>query len=114
MDNILDSWKWIIWFYVITIFPFQIFDFCKLKDSTVKYYARIIFVTLLVFFVVACTCIGVLDYTDKGTLSGNLAMYILIAIIYIQSIIDLITTKSKRNYAFFGILTLAILTYSVI
>ena len=109
MNNILSTGHWIIWFYIIVIFPFQVYDFFQITDKKHKDYIKIIIYSI--FAVIAG--IGAIE-SDKDIYISNLAIYILICLAYLQGLIDYFTHKTKRNRLYCCIFTVAILLYIIL
>lgn len=104
MDVLFQGGNWIIWFYIIVLLPFQIYDICKDKNKGYKNY--LIIVIYASFALIAG--IGTL-VSRKYKMIDSSAFYVILIVAYLQSIIDGFTHKSKRNTFFCCVFTIFIL-----
>lgn len=104
----LDTGHWIIWFYIILIFPFQVYDFINKKKHSVKEYVYAIF-SILVVVVYTCSLIFSSDILNVDLSVDNKIYYGLLGVVYMQSVYNLYQRRTKRNICFFVIFTLVVL-----
>lgn len=96
--------NWIIWFYIIVLLPFQIYDVYKKEDRGYKDY----------IILIICSCFALAAgietlISDKHIIMNSPGLYLILIIAYLQSIIDAFTLKGKRHVLFCGIFTIFIL-----
>lgn len=110
MKEFITGCNWIFWYYILTIFPFQIYDFfCKTGRKLNDYIS--VLLPLILFVGYICT---MLFNADKSRVlmgnATNLAFAILVLVIYMQGVFEIVKEKSIRNYLFVIIQTAAIIT----
>ena len=113
MHNLIMNGHWIIWLYIIVLFPFQLYDFSKREKRKLKDYIYILFITI----VLSLYAYGFLSgryQSDIKLLTEDWVYWLLVFLVYIQSIYEFICKRSKRNTAFFAILTVVILLYIIL
>ena len=94
----------VIWFYVVVIFPSKIYNFHKLEPKKPKDY--LVFSLFSLCVVIAAVC----SLTSETALSTDgLPFYILIGILYIQSILDCFSHRTKWNCLAFCVFTIFLL-----
>ena len=93
--------NWIIWFYIIVLLPFEIYDICKEKERNSKK-------TLMLLICASFAIIAGIQSCIKGknlTISPT-PLYIILLICYIESITTFLQSRTKRDLAFLCIFSL--------
>lgn len=104
MEVLFQKGNWIIWFYIIVLLPFQLYDIYKNKNKGYKN----------CLIIVMCSCFALIAGVEtlisrKYQMIDSSAFYVILLVAYLQSLIDGITQKSKRNTFFCCIFTIFIL-----
>lgn len=107
MDNIINNYNWVIWFYLLVILPFQIYDFYMEHNKNIWNYIKIAIFTILPLITGLNLLIRKINIITPG-----IGLYILIGLCYLQSLYDCFYNKTCRNYWYFGIFTLFIILIS--
>lgn len=109
--NLAFNEYWLIAFYVIVMYPFKLYDLIKLQHKKLKDYMNIGANSLF-----ALLCLFVLSRwsMSANAIFNSQACFVLILIVYIQSLYECVINKTKRNYLFCGIITLSILFYLIL
>lgn len=109
MEKILTSGLWILWFYILVLYPFNLYDFIKDKKKSNKSYLKIAFDTIVVIVSIIFTFASNIDFSIS-----NFALYLLLGLAYLQSILDYFDHKTKRNAIFIFAFSFFIILYIVL
>ena len=109
MDNIFLGSNWVIWFCIIVLLPFNIYDFFQEKAHKKRDYLFLTFTTAIILFT------GIYaSFSEKFSFVDNLGFYILLLIAYLQTIIDSYGKGSTRNVIFSALFTIFIVLLFVV
>lgn len=87
--------NWIVWFYIIVLLPFQIYDICKEKERNSKKTLMLLICASFAIIAGIQSCIK-----GKNMIIGMGPLYLILLICYIDSIITFLQKKTKRDLAF--------------
>ena len=87
--------NWIVWFYIIVLLPFQIYDICKEKERNSKKTLMLLICASLAIIAGIQSCIKGKNLTISPT-----PLYIILLICYIESITTFLQSRTKRDLAF--------------
>lgn len=93
MSDFSLSASWVIWFWIIVILPTQIHEFYVIENKQTKDYLRI---GIYCLFALAAGLLTLFSKTDHPV--SSIAFYILIAILYLQSLYDCFKQRTKWSY----------------
>lgn len=93
--------NWIIWFYIIVLLPFEIYDICKEKERNSKKILMLLIYASLAIIAGILSCIKGKNLTISPT-----PLYIILLICYIESITTFLQSRTKRDLAFLCIFSL--------
>lgn len=110
MKNLIITGHWMIWFYIIVLLPFQVYDFYKKENRKAKDYAYIAFVLIFALIYILSSVFS--SQINNVILQPySILFWTFIIIIYLQSLYELANERSKRNYLFCTIFTIGILMH---
>lgn len=104
MNDFCINAAWIVWFWIVLIFPTKVHDFYVVENKQAKDYLRIGMYTL---FAIAAAQVGL--YSDSDNSVSSIAFYVVVAISYLQSLYDCYSDRKKWNYIYCCIFTIFIL-----
>lgn len=105
MNNIFFENNWAIWFCIIVLIPFKLYDFYKARNKNIISYFSLFFYILFLIAAGICTI-----FSHNAYFINSTVLYILIVLAYLHSVFDCITTRKIRNYLYFGVFTLFIIS----
>ena len=109
MDNIFLGSNWVIWFCIIVLLPFKIYDFFQEKAHKKRDYVLLTFTTAIILFTGIYT-----SFSEKFSFVDNLGFYILLLIAYLQTIIDCYRKRNTRDVIFSALFTIFIVLLFVV
>ncbi len=109
MEQLFETGQWGLWFYILVLYPFQLYDFCKQEKRGIASWIYNILI-LGVFTTYIYGTFFTSEVADFQLFNSNIgkAFMLLILIAYIQNIYNLVHEKSKRNILQFTLLTISI------
>lgn len=108
MDSMVADGYWLLWLFIVVIYPFKIYDFVKEADKKFVDYAEAMVYT----FIAAVSAVGTF-VSDCNIAIDNKSVCMMVGIAYIQSAIDCKEHRTKRNIAFFCVFTFSIICYII-
>lgn len=87
--------NWIVWFYIIVLLPFQIYDICKEKERNSKKTLMLLIGASFAIIAGIQSCIK-----GKNMIISTGPLYLILLICYIESIITFLQKRTKRDLAF--------------
>lgn len=93
MGNFLESGYWILWWYVIVVYPSKIIDFYGDNNKTMIKYAGIIIGALICLASVINTFVS----ENKLYFVNNKIFYFLLFVAYSQCLVEYLEHKTKRS-----------------
>ena len=111
MEQLFETGQWILWFYILVLFPFQLYDFYKQeKRSIISWIYNILVIGVFITYIYGTLFTSETAHFQLFNSHIGKALMLFILIAYIQNIYDLIHEKSKRNILLFTMLTISIVT----
>ena len=108
MDYMVSDGYWLLWFFIVVIYPFKMYDFAKEADKKCKDYVE----TVVYTFIAAVSAVGTF-VSECNIAIGGKAICLLVGIAYAQSAMDCKKQKTKRNITFFCVFTFSIICYII-
>lgn len=106
------SGNWIIWIYIIGVFPFQFYDFLRNKNRKIKDYmyniTMLVLVLLYIYYCLAGNALYEVPHLLSNEVYGAILLFVLI-----NSIVDLFHNRSKRNILFCIILSIFVILFLI-
>lgn len=95
--------NWIVWFYIIVLFPFQVYDIYKNKERTYK--------DIIIFLIYSCFVLlaGIQSFVRERSIIEPFPLYIILIISYFQSIVECFKQKTIRSYLFIFVFSIFII-----
>ncbi|EFN91968.1 hypothetical protein HMPREF9018_0416 [Prevotella amnii CRIS 21A-A] len=95
--------NWVVWFYIIVLFPFQVYDIYKNKERTYK--------DIIIFLIYSCFVLlaGIQSFVRERSIIEPFPLYIILIISYFQSIVECFKQKTIRSYLFIFVFSIFII-----
>lgn len=95
--------NWVVWFYIIVLFPFQVYDIYKNKERTYK--------DIIIFLIYSCFVLlaGIQSFVRERIIIEPFPLYIILIISYFQSIVECFKQKTIRSYLFIFVFSIFII-----
>lgn len=95
--------NWVVWFYIIVLFPFQVYDIYKNKERTYK--------DIIIFLIYSCFVLlaGIQSFVRERSIIEPFPLYIILIISYSQSIVECFKQKTIRSYLFIFVFSIFII-----
>lgn len=103
MDYSLNA-TWLLLFWIIVILPLKIHDFYGIENKKTKDYVQIVIYSTFAIIASLCCMFSNINFSIS-----SIAFYILIGIVYLQSLLDCFQKRTKWNVLFTCILTVFII-----
>lgn len=95
--------NWVVWFYIIVLFPFQVYNIYKNKERTYK--------DIIIFLIYSCFVLlaGIQSFVRERSIIEPFPLYIILIISYFQSIVECFKQKTIRSYLFIFVFSIFII-----